>query len=140
MFVRAGAQAYFGARPRVGRRHDGDGVLFPLREALRPLSLGRPFTEWSRAVTNNGTKSAAKRSRARNPRSRRCRQISCLCGVCLASCPCLLVCVGATRLLVFASLRRSTADRLALSSTACEAGANPFGASHGLLRGDPCSD
>jgi hypothetical protein len=43
VFVRAGAQAYLGARPD-GRRHDGDGVLFPLGEALRPLSLFRPFT------------------------------------------------------------------------------------------------
>src|ERR1019366_8826719 len=43
VFVRAGAQACLGARPN-GRRHDGDGVLFALGEALRPLSLFRPFT------------------------------------------------------------------------------------------------
>src|SRR5450755_1547450 len=59
---------------------------------------------------------------------------------CLASRPTLLVALGATRLLVFASLRSGTSDRLALSSTARQAGANPLGAAHGLLGGDPCSD
>ncbi len=45
--VRAGAQAYLGPRPGVGYPAGDmmvDGVLFPLGEALRPLSLWRPST------------------------------------------------------------------------------------------------
>ena len=44
--VRAGAHAYLGPRPcrAVGRRHDGDGVLFPLGEVRcgRSVFAGRP--------------------------------------------------------------------------------------------------
>ena len=53
---------------------------------------------------------------------------------CFASCPCLLVAVGATRALVFASLGGGAADRLALSSAARQAGANSLGRSVARVR------